>query len=114
MKILSESEVSSRFDFVRPMEREPQKPDTAWPIPFEYGDCPKGTRISVAMAKTIAAELRAHIAEAEARVLRQAFEAEKSRAKQWEEHLVNANLLSFERLAEIERLKKRLRARRKK
>lgn len=55
-------------------------PEHPWPLLFEVGNYPKGTRISIARAKEIAANLRASIAEAEMAELQHAFEREKERS----------------------------------
>lgn len=86
MEILTESQMAARLDFRRPLQPEPDPPrDGVWCIPFEFGPSEKGTRISIAKAKEIAAELRASVAEAEKRELLHAFKAEQKRVESYGE-----------------------------
>ena len=85
MDILTHEQLVARLDFRRPLPHLPPAPepaDSAWPIPFEWGDNAKGTTISVAKAKEIAAELRREVAEYEKRMLRRALDDEKSHRNQ--------------------------------
>jgi len=113
MEILSESELSSRIDFVSPIHPEPEKPTGTWCIPFEYGANEKGTKVSIAKAKEIAAELRAAVAEAEKLELRQAFDREVQRSESLGEQHVAAQKENIELRAELHELKRRNRARSK-
>lgn len=80
MKIISEEELATKLDFMRPIHPAPDETESLWCIPFEFGMNPKGTRISISKAKEISAELRASVAEAELRQLRKYFDVEKKRA----------------------------------
>lgn len=79
MEVISEQEMGARLDFVKPMSPKPPERVSLWCIPFEYGNCPKGTKISIAKAREIAADLRAAVADAEREEMRRAFEVEKER-----------------------------------
>ena len=79
MEVVSEEQLAEKLNFVRPLHPEPEKADSTWCIPFEYGANQKGTRISISLAKTISAELRAAVAEVEKRELRRALDEEKKR-----------------------------------
>ena len=111
MEILSKEELASRIDFRRPLHPEPEEPDNMWCIPFEWGSNVKGTYISIAKAKEIAAELRASVAEAEMRALRRYFDREKERGDSLCRQLSQAQLEALSAKAEIRDLKGRLRAR---
>jgi hypothetical protein len=113
MKILSESEMGARFDFMRPLARESAATEVVgiWCIPFEYGDNAKGTRISISKAREIAAELRAAIAEAEKRELYQAFKAEEARVRAIEEQYTRASDQVTRLTGEIADLRRRHRRR---
>jgi hypothetical protein len=80
MDVLTPEQMVARLDFMRPLKPEPEEPDSAWCIPFEYGGIAKGTKISISKAREIAAELRAAVAEAEKREFKRAFEQERDRA----------------------------------
>lgn len=83
MEILSKQQLAERLNYVRPLKPEPEPAEESiWCIPFEHGDCPKGTRISLSKAREIAAQLRAEIAEAEKRELFRAFKREEERARE--------------------------------
>lgn len=82
MKILSADELYARLDFMSPIHPPEEQKLGVYCIPFEYGDQRKGTRISIAKAKEIVAELRADIAEAEKQQLREAFDAELKRGEE--------------------------------
>ncbi len=83
MQILTPDEMASTLDFVRPMAKPPETPagGSSWPIPFEYGPDSAGTRVSVAKARQIIAELAARIAEHERRELYLAFKREEKRCE---------------------------------
>jgi len=81
---MTEAEFAMKVDFRRPLEPPPEKAESAWCIPFEYGENAKGTLISILKAKQIAAELRAEIAEAEKRGLFRAFKAEEQRVEEYQ------------------------------
>jgi hypothetical protein len=114
MEILTPDEFAAKFDFRRPIKEPPPEEHGAWPIPFEYGKNANGTRISIAMAKTIAAELRAEVAEAENREVLRAFKQEQERSA---EALKQSASLAFLRehdlRAEIEELKRILRSKKR-
>jgi hypothetical protein len=101
MKIMSEEELAARLDFRRPLHPAPEEPESVWCIPFEFGESPKGTRIS------IAAELRASVAEAELRQLRKHFEEEKKRADDLSFQLSKAGLERSVLMNEVAILKRR-------
>jgi hypothetical protein len=114
MEILSELQLSERVNYKRPMQEEPEKPDDAWPIPFEYGANIRGTRISIGLAKTISAELRAEVAEAEKRQLYHHFKYEERRANDNSKRYADEQLKVYELQGEVTRLKRKLRTPRKK
>ncbi len=111
MKMISEGDMTTRLDFMRPLNPAPEPPDSPWCIPFEFGPVEKGTRISISKAKEIAAELRASIAEAEYRQLRKAFDNEVERGNTLCTQFTEASNARLDALAEVERLKQKLRAR---
>jgi 3-methyladenine DNA glycosylase/8-oxoguanine DNA glycosylase len=115
MEVLTEAELAAKLDFRRPLT--PPPPDhrlNAWPIPFEYGaNAGTGTRISIAMAKTIAAELRAAVAEAEKREVLIAFEQEKARSAALCQQASKAQDETAAAHVEIATLKRALRRRKK-
>lgn len=113
MKIISAEEMTGRLEFCRPLHPAPDKPEGLWCIPFEFGSNEKGTRISIAKAKEIAAELRASVAEAEKRELVRAFEEEKARSEEmarWSSKYQNELFEEKRKVAELER---KLRAQKK-
>lgn len=110
MKILSEEELAAKLDFRSPLHPPQEETESVWCIPFEYGGNPKGTRISIAKAKEIAAELRASVAEAEFRQLRKAFEDEKQRGEQLERQCTKALGDKFDLERQVAILKKRRRS----
>lgn len=114
MKILTPEEFTSRFEFVGPIHPAPEEKQGAWCIPFEYGSNVKGTRISIAKAKEIAAELRAAVAEAEKRLVLEAFQDEKARCEALREQLSKEHQKSFEERTKVAELKARLLRSRKK
>jgi hypothetical protein len=109
MEILSEGQMVARLEFMRPLKPVPDEPPSQWCIPFEWGGLPKGTRISIAKAKEIAAELRASVAEAEKRELRRALDQEKACSDETSKSSAKYQLETHELRAEIVRLKRRLR-----
>ncbi len=109
MKVLTEEEMASRLDFVRSLHPSPDPPDSVWCIPFEFGGVAKGTRISIAKAREIAAELRASIAEAEMRLLRRAFDDERKRSAALADQYSAATAETFAARAEAAALKQKLR-----
>ncbi len=111
MKIIGESEMAARLDFMRPLHPSPEPPGGVWCIPFEWGANEKGTRISIAKAKEIAAVLRASIAEAEMRQLRKAFEEEQARTAKLVSDYSEASDARYAALAEVATLKQKLRRR---
>lgn len=108
---MSEEDLAARLDFRRPLHPAPEAPTTPWCIPFEYGSNVKGTRISVAMARQIAAELRAAVAEEELRQMRVHFGREVERAKEIGAQYTKATDEKFALMGEVNELKKRLRKR---
>lgn len=120
MQILTEEELSARLDYRRPLESAPEVPEREplYCIPFEYGSNTKGTLISLALAKTIAAELRAAIAEHDKRELYRAFKQEEQRCRSLMEQVTAANDRHFDALGEMNAMRMKLqaarRARRKK
>ncbi len=108
MDVLSTEEMAAKLDYRRPLKPEPEVQEGLWCIPFEYGENSKGTRISPALAKTIAAELRAHIAEWEKRELRRAFDQEKKRAEELGRQSSEARTQLFDANQEIAALKRAL------
>ncbi len=99
MEVLTEAEMAARLDFRRPLKEEPYKQvqgPSLWRIPFEWGGLPKGTLITVAKAKEIAAELRRLVAEAEVEDWRRAFEEEKDRCKTFEASLSKSHEETFQ------------------
>jgi hypothetical protein len=114
MEILNPSQLASRLDYTRPLKEEPEKEDSVWCIPFEYGANGKGTRISIALAKTISAELRAAVAEAEKKELRRYFDREKERGDELSKRSAETEQALFDAKGTIAHLERRLRARGKK
>lgn len=112
MEILGEGEMAERLDFMRPLKEEPEK-RSMWCIPFEYGSNDKGTRISVSKAKTIAAELRAAVAEEEKAQLLVYFKREEETNKRilHEKSLLETELYAVK--AKLAQLERRLRRRKK-
>jgi hypothetical protein len=113
MEILSQSELAARLDFMSPLKEPEEQRESQWCIPFEYGNQRKGTKISIAKAKEIAACLRADIAEAEKRELFRAFKAEEERCKRLLEQSAKAEHELNVARVEIATLNRRLRAKRK-
>jgi hypothetical protein len=113
MEILSEGEMAARLDFARPLKPPPEEPPSLWCIPFEWGGLPKGTRISIAKAKEIAAELRASVAEAEKRELRRAFDQEKERADAADKRSADYQHETYQLKTEIAQLHRTTRAQRR-
>jgi hypothetical protein len=115
MEVISESDMASRLDYMRPLKQEPEKPPGTWCIPFEYGANEKGTRISVVLARTIAAQLLCAVAEAEKRDIRQAFEREQERSASIVRQYTEASDERFLLRSQVATLERKLRdARRKK
>jgi hypothetical protein len=114
MEILSEEEMAAKLDFARPLHPKPEEPEIIWCIPFEWGKNAKGTRISIAKAKEIAAELRASVAEAEKRELRRAFDLEKKRGEELGNKSANVERMLFDSQQEILILKRQIKALKKK
>jgi hypothetical protein len=113
MDVLTEQEMGARLDFMRPLNPGPPEKESLWCIPFEWGANAKGTRISIAKAKEIAAELRAAVAEAEKRELRRYFDREKERGDSSCKQSAEWQQKYFEAQGEITTLKRRLNARKK-
>lgn len=111
MRVLSEEEMVARLDFMRPLHPPEEPKDGQWCIPFEYGGLAKGTRISIAKAREIAAELRAAVAEAEKRELRLAFDDERKRSESLGAQFSAQVEKTQDALMEVAILKKRLRKR---
>jgi hypothetical protein len=114
MEILSQEEMTSRVDFARPLHPTPEEPASMWCIPFEWGANSKGTRISIAKAKEIAAELRASIAEAEKRELRRAFDQEKKNGEERDNRYLEYSRKLFDCQQEVLILKRQIKALKKK
>lgn len=113
MKVLTEEEFSSRLDYRRPLDPPPEESVGLWCIPFEYGTNGKGTRISIALAKQISAELRAEVAEAENRQLLKLFKDEQKRGDELRRQYSQASDQRRDALDEVAKLKQKLRAKRK-
>lgn len=113
MEILSEGEMAARLDYKRPLKSEPEERESLWCIPFEWGGNVKGTRISIALAKTISAELRASVAEAEQRELRRYFDRERERGDRASKGQAEAQTALYAAKAEIAELQRRLRAKKR-
>lgn len=113
MKIISAEEMATRLDFMSPIDPPEEKRLGIYCIPFEYGDARKGTKISIAKAKEIAAELRAAIAEAEKRELREAFEGERRRNEDLKRQFAETQKALFDRERTIAELRRRPRRRTK-
>jgi hypothetical protein len=109
--ILNAEQLSERVNFARPLKSEPEDTESLWNIPFEYGNCPKGTRISLSKAREIAATLRALIAEAETRQLRREYDSLKARAEESGRQYTAAAENYLAALGVIADLKRRLRTR---
>ena len=114
MEILSEEELGARIDFKRPLHPEPEKRPGLWCIPFEWGLNGKGTLITIAKAKEIAAELRASVAEAEKRELRHYFDEEKERTAEFGRQLSAERDKTFAAQSEVAILRHQLRTAKKK
>ena len=114
MEVLTGSEMAARLDFAKPLHEAPEQKESLWCIPFEYGDNVKGTKISIAMAKTIAAELRAHVAEAEGRYVLRAFKQEQARVEEYGKQLSEARERGMDQASTIAQLQRKLRRRGKK
>lgn len=114
MEILTEMQLSERLNYKRPLKEEPEQPDDAWPVPFEYGANIKGTRISIGLAKTIAAELLKEVAEAEKRQLFHHFKYEEKRANDNSKRYADEQLKVYELQGEVATLKRKIRDGKKK
>ena len=114
MKILTEEELVSKLDFMRPLHPPVEETESAWCIPFEYGANGKGTRVSVSKARQIIAELRAEVAEAEKRELYRAFKQEEERSKSLAEQAAKAQEEKFEALGRVVKLTQQIRAMKRK
>jgi hypothetical protein len=111
MEILSQEEMAARLDFRRPLkDEELAVTEGVWCIPFEWGANAKGTRITIAKAKEIAAELRAEVARAEYRELRKFFDREKERAEEFGRRLSEMNLKLLDAQNEAAILRQQMRA----
>lgn len=90
MQILSEGDLFDRLEYMRPLN--PPNKDRAKPgrhrIPFPYGANEEGTMISVPLARQIAAELIALVAQDDERLLREAYQDEKRNREAGEERRV--------------------------
>lgn len=109
MDILSEQELAAKVNFARPLKEPPEERESLWNIPFEPGNCPIGTRISVSKAREISAELRALVAEAEKRELLRYFKKERDRADQALRESAEWQQKFHEMEAEVVRLNRRKR-----
>lgn len=115
MDILNSEELAAQLDFVSPLHPEPEEPQGVYCIPFEWNGARKGTKISVAKAKEISAELRAQVAEAEKRIIRKAFDKEVERTTAYAKQLSEWQDKYYKQTTEVAVLHNRLRlARRKK
>lgn len=114
MEILTPDEMAARLDYASPLKQAPEERESLWCIPFEYGSNPKGCRISVALAKTISAELRAAVAEYEKRELRRALDQEKERAREVSKRSAEKEMALFDLQGKVALLERKLRARAKK
>lgn len=113
MKVLAESELATRLDFLRPLHPPKEEPEGTWRIPFEYGANEKGTKISVPKALQIIAELRAEVAEANLRDMRKYFDEEKARGDRLVSEYSKASDDAMMLRGEIAALKKKINARRR-
>lgn len=113
MKILSEQEMAKALNFKRPIHQQPEPQESIWCIPFEYGVNSRGTKISIAKAREIAAELRAAVAEAEMRELRRALALETARARELTHGLAAKAHELFEANEQVALLERRLRSKAK-
>lgn len=111
MEVVTEEHLAEYLDFRRPLNPPPEPPRDMWPIPFEYGGSAKGARISISTAKTIAAELRAAIAEAEKRELFREFKREQERSASGLAQAAKYQQEAAELRGEIATLKRALRRR---
>lgn len=105
MEVISQEQLATRLDFMRPLKEEPEEPEGIWCIPFEWGANGKGTKISIAKAKEIAAELRRLVAEAEMRELRRAFDREVERGKELSARSSEHQREAFELQGQVANLK---------
>ncbi len=80
MDILSQEDMDARISSVRPINKDTPSglPDSLWNIPAPWEP---GAFISMEKAKRYAAELRALVAESEARYLKREFDHEVERNK---------------------------------
>lgn len=113
MEILTEEEMAMRIDYRAPLQKEdpnaiPPK-QSVYAIPFEYGENRKGTVISVALAKQIAAELRAEIAEWDKQEIFRAFKEEQARSSRIADLSAAKETELFEARSHIVRLESELR-----
>lgn len=110
MEILSEQEMAARLDYMKLLKQEPEvdKREPLYCIPFEYGDNPKGTKISKVLAKTIAAELLMHVAESDKREIFRAFKQEQERVESYGRQVQAANDEKYAALSEVAFLKRKL------
>lgn len=113
MEIKTEQELAERLDFRAPLKPDPEE-RSMWCVPFEYGGNVKGTRISIAMAKTISAQLRADVAEAEKAELLRYFKREEERAREAGRQTAKYQSELYEAKGQIAILERRLRAKKKK
>jgi hypothetical protein len=107
MKIIDGEEMAARLEYRRPLHPEPEEPAGLWCIPFEYGANERGTRISIAKAKEISAELRAAVAEVEKRQIFDAFKAEEDRGNRLSEQLSKAINERVAAIGEVVEMKRR-------
>ena len=110
MEVLTEEELAARLDFRRPLKDATEERESIWCIPFEWGSNVKGTKISIAKAKEIAAELRREIAESELRQLRHYFQRETERAAELGRQSSEEREKVFTLQGEVAQLKRQLRA----
>jgi hypothetical protein len=102
------------MEIARPLHPIQEAPDRVWCIPFEWGANERGTRISIAKAKEIAAELRASIAEAEKRELQRAFDQEKKNGEERDNRYLEYSRKLFDCQQEVLILKRQIKALKKK
>lgn len=107
MDILTPQQMTERLDYQRPLHPPATLDEDSWPIPFEYGpNNPKGTRITLMLAKLIAAELQAAVAVEEQRRLSLRLKQEQQHNKEQDERMAAQQREVFEAKAEIASLKR--------
>jgi hypothetical protein len=114
VEVLTEEQLAGRIDYRRPMKDVPDERESLWCIPFPYGSNHRETKISIALAKTISAQLRADVAEAEQRELKRYFDRQTKRAEEMGRQCSDEQKKVFALQGEVADLKRRLRNRGKK